>query len=311
MRPGFPLRLIGILIVAFATTLYLFAQQPKTPAATPPAQTGSQTPGGRGGRGGGRKLSRSGTGWPRVSRAPATPEEIAHGEQIFEANCSFCHGADALGGEGGPNLLREQVVMDDQHGELIAPIVHSGIPSQGMPKFNLSDADIIAIAAFLHSLPLSNRGAPTTLDILVGNAQDGEAYFNAHCTTCHSVTGNGPGSLAGIGGKYNPKTIQDMIVSGGRGVRVFGRGGVVAPPVPPTTVTVTLPSGQTVEGKLDQISPFLVSLTEADGSYRSFARNGNTPKVVTHDPLRWHVDMLAKWNDTDIHNLTAYLVTLK
>jgi cytochrome c oxidase cbb3-type subunit 3 len=305
MRAGLSFRWIGILVVALATTLYLFAQQPETPPATPPAQGGPQEAG-RGGRG---KRSRSGTAWPRLSRAAASPEEIAQGRQIFEANCSFCHGSDARGGSG-PNLLVTRVVSDDQHGELIAPIVHSGFPAQGMPKFNLSDADITDIAAFLHSLTLSNRGAPTTLDILVGNAQEGETYFNAHCTSCHSVSGEGQGSLAGIGGKYNAKTIQDMIVSGGRGVRFFGRG--PAPPqIPPTTVTVTLPSGQTVEGKLDHISAFTVALTEPDGAYRTFARNGDTPKVVTHDPLKWHIDMLPKWKDTDIHNLTAYLVTLK
>ena len=298
MRLRLRFRWIGILVVALATTLYLFAQQPETP----PVQAGQQAPAGRGGRG-------RGSVFP--THPPAPPEEIAHGKQLFEANCSFCHGSDARGGESGPNLVRAQVVLDDQRGELIAPIVHSGFPAQGMPKFDLSDADITAIAAFLHSLPLSNRGTPSNLDILVGNAQAGETYFNAHCTTCHSVTGTGAGSLAGIGGKYDTKMIQNMIVSGGGGGRGFGRGGPEPPPVPPTTVTVRLPSGQTVEGQLDSISAFSVSLTQADGTYRTFARNGAVPQVVIHDPLQWHIDMLPKWNDTDIHNLTAYLVTLK
>ena len=244
-------------------------------------------------------------------RPPAPPEEIAHGKQLFQSNCSFCHGSDARGGETGPNLVRDQIVLDDQHGERIATIVQNGIPSAGMPKFALSIEDIASIAAWLHSQPLSDRGTPSKLDVLVGNASAGATYFNGAggCTHCHSVTGD----LAGIGDKYDPKTLQNLIVSGGAN-RGFGRrtAGTEPPPkVPPTTVTVTLPSGQTVSGVLDHISAFTVALRESDGTYRSFARNGSTPKVVVTNPLQWHIDMLPRWKDSDIHNLTAYLATLK
>ncbi len=202
------------------------------------------------------------------------------------------------------------MVLRDQNGELITPIVQNGIPDQGMPKFALSAADITDIAAWLHSQPLSDRGAPTTLDILVGNARDGAAYFNGagHCTQCHSTTGD----LAGVGSRYEPKTIQNLIVSGGgMGVRRRSRGS--APPVkmPPLRVTVTFPSGQRVQGELDHVSAFIVALREPDGTYRSFARHDSIPKVVVTNPLQWHIDMLPQWRDADIHNLTAYLVTLK
>jgi len=202
------------------------------------------------------------------------------------------------------------VVLRDQNGELITPIVQNGTPDQGMPKFALSAADITDIAAWLHSQPLSDRGAPTTLDILVGNARDGEAYFNGagHYTQCHLTTGD----FAGIGGRYEPKTIQNLIVSGGgMGVRRRSRGS--APPVkmPPISVTVTFPSGQRVQGELDHVSAFIVALREPDGTYRSFARHDSIPKVVVTNPLQWHIDMLPQWRDADIHNLTAYLVTLK
>jgi mono/diheme cytochrome c family protein len=233
---------------------------------------------------------------------------LARGQQLFRSNCSFCHGSDARGGETGPNLVRDEIVLRDQSGELIAPIVQSGIPARGMPKFTLSTAEISDIAAWLHAQPLSDRGAPTLLDILVGNAQQGAAYFNGagRCTECHSATGD----LAGIGSRYDAKTIQDLIVSGG-GFGVGRRSGAAPPKVPPTMVTVTLPSGQTVSGELDHLSAFVVALKEADGTYRSFARHDSIPKVVVTNPLQWHIDMLPKWRDSDIHNLTAYLVTLK
>src|SRR5207244_4241332 len=136
----------------------------------------------------------------------APPEQLARGEQIFRSNCSFCHGSDARGGETGPNLVRDEVVLRDQRGELITPIVQNGVPAQGMPKLTLSAADISDIAAWLHSQPLSDRGAPSTLDILVGSAKEGEAYFNGagHCTQCHSVSGD----LAAIGAKSDRKSTR-------------------------------------------------------------------------------------------------------
>ncbi len=290
-------RSIGVLTFALAIGAFAFAQQPatKTPAQSKAKAQGSAHV---------VSLHRA----PAYPPHPASPPaEVEQGQRLFEGNCSFCHGTDARGGESGPNLLRAQVVLDDKKGELISRIVHHGFPTQGMPKFDLSDQEVATIAAFLHSLPLANRGAPGKLDILVGIAADGKAYFDQHCTTCHSVTRD----LAGIGGKYDPKMLQNLIVSGGAQGFAYSRVEPAPPKIPPTTVTVTLPSGEIVTGRLDQLSAFIVGLTEPDGSYRSFVRNGAIPQVVVHDPLRWHMEMLSKWNDTDIHNLTSYLVTLK
>lgn len=241
---------------------------------------------------------------------PAPPEQVARGQQIFRSNCSFCHGSDARGGETGPNLVRDVVVLRDQNGERITPIVQNGIPARGMPSLGLSAADITDIAAWLHSQPLSDRGTPSTLDILVGDAKQGEAYFNGagHCTQCHSGTGD----LAGIGSRYEPKTIQNLLVSGGG--TGFGRrsaGAAPPPKVPARTVAVTLSSGRIVRGELDHITAFIVALRDSEGTYRSFVRQGSIPKVVVTNPLQWHVDRLPQWRDADIHDLTAYLVTLK
>src|SRR5712671_7872013 len=274
------LRCCGVLIIAGLTALS---------AAQAPAQTPSPD-------------------YPE--HPPAPPEQVARGQQVFRSNCSFCHGSDARGGEAGPNLVRDEVVLRDQRGELITPIVQNGIPAQGMPKFGLSAPEITDIAAWLHSQPLSDRGTPSTLDILVGNAKEGEAYFvgAGRCTQCHSATGD----LAGIGSRYEPKTIQNLIVSGGGG-RGRRQSAAAAPPVksPPTSVTVTLPSGRRVQGELDHLSAFVVALRDSDGTYYSFARHDSIPRVLVTNPLQWHIDRLPQWRDADIHDLTAYLVTLK
>ncbi len=296
MRSRRPVRFPGMVIIAFAATM---CARESSAQAPPRAAQATQA-----GRDGNRAPD-----YP--VRPPAPPEQVSHGQQVFQSNCSFCHGSDARGGEAGPNLVRDEVVLRDQNGELITPIVQNGIPAQGMPRFGLSAAEITDIAAWLHSQPLSDRGAPSTLDILVGNAKEGEAYFNGagRCTQCHLATGD----LAGIGSRYEPKTIQNLIVSGGGGGRMRRRSPGAAPPVkaPPTTVTVTFPSGRRVQGELDHLSAFVVALRDSAGTYHSFARHDSIPKVVVTNPLQWHIDRLPRWRDADIHDLTAYLVTLK
>jgi cytochrome c oxidase cbb3-type subunit III len=244
-------------------------------------------------------------GYP--DRPPADPAAVARGRQIFSANCSFCHGSDARGGEGGPNLIRSQLVMDDDHGELIVTVVQNGRPDKGMPKFDLTTDEISTIATFIHSIPVGGRAATTGMvDPLVGDAKAGEAYFNGpgKCTTCHSVSGD----LAGIGAKYaDVRALQGVMLSG----EAIGRGPASSLSKARKTVTVTLRNGQTVAGRLEQIDDFIVSLTDAAGNYHSYPRHGDYPKVVVKDPLQPHLDMLRTTKDDDIHNLTAYLVTLK
>ena len=77
------------------------------------------------------------------------------------------------------------------------------------------------------------------------------------------------------------------------------------------TVTVTLPGGETFSGPLERIDDFNVSLRDSSGEFHSIARDGASPKVEVHDPLKAHLDLLSKYTDADIHNVTAYLVTLK
>jgi hypothetical protein len=77
------------------------------------------------------------------------------------------------------------------------------------------------------------------------------------------------------------------------------------------SVTVTLPSGQKFEGRLVKIDDFIVTLEQADGRQQSFTRSGDVPTVELHDPLKPHRDLLSTYTDDEIHNITAYLASLK
>src|SRR6266852_3706042 len=145
--------------------------------------------GGRGGRGG-RGNTRDFLGLGPAPDAAAA----ARGEKLYAPNCAFCHGEKARGAEG-PNLVRSALVLHDEKGELIGPVVLKGFPDKGMPEFSsFSEGQLYDIAQYLHMQVelVANRGLYKRLDVVTGDAKAGEAYFNGAggCKSCHSVTGD-------------------------------------------------------------------------------------------------------------------------
>ena len=234
---------------------------------------------------------------------PPDAAAAARGAPLYASNCSFCHGAKANGAEG-PDLVRSALVLHDEKGELIGPFLHQGRPDKGMPSFaSLSDSQTYDIAEFLHMRVelAANRGLYQVQNIVTGDARAGEKYFNGagKCNSCHSVTGD----LAHIGSQMQPADLQQaFLYPGAHGYE----------PVKPavTMVKVSLPSGETVSGTLKRMDDFGVSLYDSAGEYRSFALRAGV-HVEVEDKLVAHRRLLEQYTDRDMHNLTAYLVTLK
>ena len=243
-------------------------------------------------------------------RPPGDPQLIARGQALYGIHCRGCHGIDLRGGDlGGPNLLRSRIVLRDRAGERIWPVLRDGQSTPGgssMPPQALSEADARAVAEYIHSVlaratPQGGppRGPALDLNIVVGDAAAGREYFAANCASCHSATGD----LAGIAARIpEPMTLQNTWVRG-------QRRGAARPPV---AVTVTLPSGERVAGTLVRLDDFIVALTTADGRQHSFSRRGRSaPRVDIDDPLARHTELLGLYTDENIHDVTAYLVTLQ
>jgi cytochrome c oxidase cbb3-type subunit 3 len=235
--------------------------------------------------------------------------QIARGKALYGIDCTGCHGADLRGGDlGGPNLLRSQLALSDQDGELILPIIQGSRQSQGMPAVDMSKEDGLAVAAYVRSIvaTIGRQGMPPSVgqeppSVLVGDARAGQAFFDAKCASCHSPTGD----LKGIATRIpDPKALQNRWVAGGGG----RRGGASTQPV---TVTITQPSGEKIEGRLVRIDDFLVTIALADSTVHTFRRDGDVPKVEVHDPTKAHRDLLSVYTDQQMHDVTAYLVTLK
>jgi cytochrome c oxidase cbb3-type subunit 3 len=242
-----------------------------------------------------------------ITGSKEDPAAFARGAALYTSICAGCHGATARGGPGAPDLVRSLLVLDDEKGILIAPVLRNGRPDQGMPKPGLTEAQIADLVAWLHvqTYAAGHRTTYAFQDVLTGDAKKGEAYFQTTCAGCHS----GAGDLKGIGVRYDAFSLQARWLQprGGR-----GRGGASSASTRgAVSVTVTLPSGEKVSGTLDRIDDFNVSLRDSAGQYHSFNREGSVPKVEVQDPLKPHTDLLQKYTDADIHNVTAYLVTLK
>jgi cytochrome c oxidase cbb3-type subunit 3 len=259
-------------------------------AQTPPPPPAQQT------RRGGRVNTRDFLG---LGREP-NKESAARGAKLYGPACGFCHGPAARGGEG-PDLVRSTVVLHDDKGEIIGPIVHEGRKGTAMPAFPaFTDDQLKDIAEYLHmQVELAvNRSTYKPLNVVTGDAKAGQAFFDGDgkCTTCHSVTGD----LAHVGSKYEPADLQAAILyPAARGAAANG-----------TKVTVTLPDGKTLTGKVKHLDDFYVSLYDDAGNYQSINLDKGV-KVEVEDKLIAHRRMLDQMSDKRMHDLAAYLVTMK
>jgi mono/diheme cytochrome c family protein len=222
----------------------------------------------------------------------------AAGDALFHQNCAFCHGRDAMGGESGPDLTRSKLVLGDSTGEQISKVVREGRPDSKMPAFNFSSQELLSLVAFIHerekaaSSQKGGRRGVEVADLQTGNVDAGKAYFNGAggCAKCHSPSGD----LAGVATRFQGLQLEERML--------YPRGAK-------STVTVTLPSGAKVSGTLAYRDEFTVALRDAQGTYRSWATN--RVKFTVNSPVDAHVEQFPKYTDDDIHNLMAYLQTLR
>ena len=226
------------------------------------------------------------------------------GAKLFAANCAFCHGAKATGGEG-PDLVRSALVLHDEKGNLIGPVVHNGRPDKRMPSFaSFTDAQLYDLAEFLHMriYLAANRGTYQVQNVVTGDPKAGKAYFNGagRCKTCHSPSGD----LAHVASAYEPADLQAAFLYP---ASVTGFGPKAKRHE--EQITVTLPSGESISGVLKRQDDFNISMVDSSGQYHSWPRD--SVRVEIKDPLAGHRALLDQYTDADMHNLLAYLVTLK
>ena len=293
------LRLLTIAASVLLASLTIWAQGPPgggRPATAPPA--------------------------PGVQQVPRTPtvDQAAHdrGRAIWAHECVDCHGSQARGSDIGPNIIRTKTVNFDRSsptaGSVLGPFLKAGHKTQsGKAGASFTDEEVVALAHFLRQCVNDTmRGSAvfTVGDILVGDRAAGEIYFNGagKCTSCHNASAR---NLAGIGGRIAaPVDVQQRMLFPGAGAGGRGRGAATASGANAITAKVTPAKGAPIEGVLLEQSDFFVTLRLADGSVRAVRKEPGTSVVLTN-PLQAHIDLLDVITDTQIHDLVAYLVSLK
>lgn len=230
---------------------------------------------------------------------PTTPSAPERGKSLFASNCAFCHGRDAAGGESGPDLTRSRLVTRDIRGDKVRAVVHDGRIEKGMPAFpRFTDPEVNALIAFvrdqarkLNSKPGGRRGVDVA-DLQTGNIEKGKAYFNGpgKCSSCHSPTGD----LAGIATRHEGLELEMQMLY---------------PQNAKAKLTVTTPAGETVTGTLSYKDEFHIAMKDSEGWHRSWPINAVQYKIDS--PSDAHIDLFDKYTDDDIHNLMAYLQTLR
>jgi mono/diheme cytochrome c family protein len=220
------------------------------------------------------------------------------GGALFQQNCAFCHGRDTMGGESGPDLTRSKIVLADVNGDKISQVVREGRPEKKMPAFNFSAPELQSLVEFIHAQAAvaathsGDRRGVDVSDLQTGNVAAGKQYFDGPggCTQCHSPAGD----LAGVAKRYEGLELEQRMLYP-RGVK--------------SKVTVTLASGKQIDGTLAYLDEFVVGLRDNNGAYHSW-QIGKV-KYNVKSPVEAHVNQFSKYTDADIHNLMAYLQTLR
>lgn len=233
---------------------------------------------------------------PEVALPPS--KVVQTGGSLFVQQCGFCHGRDAGGGETGPDLTGSKLVAADVNGDKITPVIRNGRPENGMPRFDLSDSDLAALVAFIHFQKVeaaSRKGGRRGVDVAdlqTGDAEAGKRYFNGPgtCSSCHSPTGD----LAGVAKRFEGLKLEERML--------YPRGAKAK-------VTVTLANGQSLTGELVYRDEFTIGMR--DSAHRYHAWPASSVHYTVDAPAEKHADLLARYTDDDIHNLMAYLQTLR
>jgi mono/diheme cytochrome c family protein len=230
---------------------------------------------------------------PKLDTAAA-----ARGRTLYAEHCINCHGSTAKGGPNGPDLIRSPAVLRDRLGSTIGPAMRAASSSH---QAALANQQIVDLSHFLRErieAVTRNRTPTAPIDVLTGDPEAGRAYFNGagRCSTCHSPTGDFRGlrSRAPDALTLQQRFLFPSLARSSKRVEV----------------TVTPLSGPPVTGTLVRIDNFNVSLRDDSGDYRAFSRVPGV-KVDVRDPLAAHHELLDQYTDDAIHDVVAYLWTLK
>lgn len=225
-----------------------------------------------------------------------TPGDIENGGQIYQANCTGCHGPEGDGVPGvnlGSGTFRRGTTDDE-----LVRIVIGGIPGTAMPPSAFSEGQAGTIVAYLRSLATSPRG--TTVP---GDAARGRSIFEGkgQCQTCHNVAGVGSRvgpTLTEVGGLRRAVELQRSLVDPSAQIRSDSQ-----------SVRAVTRQGVTITGRLLNQDSFSVQLLDSKERLVLLEKSNLKEFVILKEsPMPSYKDRL---NTQELADVVSYLTTLR
>jgi ubiquinol-cytochrome c reductase cytochrome c subunit len=168
-------------------------------------------------------------GGTEASAAVGAQQDITAGKELFQANCSSCHGLEAQGTSQGPSLIGSgaaAVYFQMSTGRM--PAKEVGAQNNRKPV-TFTPQQIEDIAGYVASLG-GGPAIPTAeqVDPAKGDPGVGSQLFSANCAQCHGFAGAGGaltyGKNAPAMTQATPTQIYTAMLTGPEAMPVFADG---------------------------------------------------------------------------------------
>src|SRR5579871_99101 len=228
--------------------------------------------------------------------ASLSPQDLARGKQLFEAQCALCHGMQGTGGKGA-NLARPRLkhAADD---DALFSVIQNGIENTGMPAaWQMTDREIWLVIAYIRSLGRVAVEKPP------GEPARGKELFAIRgCSSCHMIDGTGGNlgpDLSEVGARRSAGRLRQCLLEPG-----------AALPDGFTMVRAVQSDGTAIEGIRANEDSFTIQLRDLGNRFHSLRKQqlqsfeymtGATPMPSYRDKL----------TPTQLDDLVAYLSGLR
>jgi cytochrome c oxidase cbb3-type subunit 3 len=224
------------------------------------------------------------------------PADIAYGSQIYDAQCTTCHGANG-DGVGGVNLrsgtFRNAITDQD-----LTRVILSGIQGTGMQAFKFDPSEVAGIVAYLRNMNSVDRAS-----VKLGDAVRGKALYDGKggCARCHRVGGQGSRvapDLSDIGALRSAGSLQRSLTDPASQMMPINR-----------PVRAVLRDGKVVNGRRLNEDTYSVQLIDDQERLVSLTKSDlREYTILTTSPMPSFRSTFAA---DELADVVAYLLSLK